>query len=131
MEIIKKIFSPPDDCMSELSSRIGLILYIICIITTIVLIIIKIPYIAKNLLKLSTLFSILTMFIFKILYYSKYCGNIIEVVLTVPFNVIITFGTPMLVLYAEMGPEFIIFLDKLNKKFKKIQEKLKNLTDKI
>tara|TARA_Y100000389_G_scaffold188074_1_gene210172 strand:+ start:315 stop:470 length:156 start_codon:yes stop_codon:yes gene_type:complete len=48
-----------------------------------------------------------------------YCGNIIEVILTIPFNLIITFSAPILILYAELGDAFIPYLNKLNKIMKK------------
>lgn len=115
---------PQTNCLSDIPSKIGLILYIICVITLLIIIIIKFPYIAKELLKISTIFTFIIIFVLKIWYYMIYCGNIIEVILTIPFNLIITFGTPMLMLYAELGNEFIPYLNKLNKIMKKMKQKI-------
>lgn len=123
-QLIKlNLLVPQTNCLSDIPSKIGLILYIICVITLLIIIIIKIPYIAKEFLKVSTVFTFIIIFVLKVWYYMIYCGNIIEVILTLPFNIIITFGTPMLMLYGELGDEFIPYLNKLNKLIKKNETK--------
>ncbi len=113
------ILVPPANCLSDIPSKIGVILYIICVITITIILIIKMSYILKKCVTILTVSTFIFIFILKICYYMIYCGNIIEVILTIPFNLIITFSAPILILYAELGDAFIPYLNKLNKIMKK------------